>query len=118
MQSQAEAVNLQCSTIEETQSVFNLFKRWQDSIKKTDDSIKCMCCHRRMSAKTPKFVMKIKSGNAPFSIDYEFTRLPNGFSDDPDTHFFHVHEKCLAQQLGFGDKIKVRKCEGIVNVPK
>jgi hypothetical protein len=71
-----------------------------------------------MSAKTPKFVMKIKSDNAPFSIDYEFTRLTNGFSDDPDTHFFHVHEKCLAQQLGFGDKIRVRKWEGIVKVPK
>lgn len=110
--------SIQCETIDETQSVFNLFKLWQASIKKTDEPIKCMCCHRRMSAKTPKFVMKIKSGNAPFSIDYVFTRLTNGFSDEPDTHFFHIHEKCLEQQLGFGDKIKVRKWEGIVKVPK
>ena len=110
--------SIQRETIDETPSVFNLFKKWQDSIRKLDEPIKCMCCHRRMSAKTPKFVVKIKSGNSPFSIAYEFTRLTNGFSDDPNTHFFHVHEKCIAKRLGLGDKIKVRKCEGISKVPK
>lgn len=110
--------SIQCETIDETPFVFNPFKQWLNSIKKTDEPIKCMCCHRRMSAKTPKFVMKIKSGNAPFSIDYEFTRLTNGFSDDPDTHHFHIHEKCLSQQLGFGNKIKVWKWEGVIKSPK
>ena len=111
-----EDTSIQCSTIDETQSVFNLFKRWQSSIKKTDEPIKCMCCHRRMAAKTPKFVMRIKIDGIPIGVNYEFSRLEKGFSDDPNDNNFHIHEKCLAQQLGFGDKIEICKWESIIKM--